>query len=296
MFSKVVIGVDGREGGRDAIALAKQLGPDADMILAHAYGAGLMPGRGAAMLLGAEREDAERLLKHERKAAGLAADLVPIAEHAVGRALHELADTVGADLLVVGSSRRALLGRIMIGDDTRASLNGAPCAVAIAPRGYAQAAHPLLTLGVGYDGSPESVGALAVARELAARNRAKIKALWVVSLPQVEEDAPIPADWPQAIDKLVEECSQRLTDLGGVEARAIYGGPREELARFGDEVDLLIVGSRGYGPTGRLLHGTVSGYLLGHAHCPLLVLPRGARRHDEPRPTEQHAQAVAGRS
>ena len=58
----------------------------------------------------------------------------------VGRGLHELVEEIHADLLVVGSSRRALLGRAGVGDDTRAALNGAPCAIAIAPAGYGQRA------------------------------------------------------------------------------------------------------------------------------------------------------------
>ena len=38
---------------------------------------------------------------------------------------------------VVSSSGRGLLGRVTVGDDTRAALDGAPCAVAVAPAGYA---------------------------------------------------------------------------------------------------------------------------------------------------------------
>ncbi len=53
-----------------------------------------------------------------------------------------------------------------------------------------------------------------------------------------------------------------------------YGAPGEQLARFTEEVDLLSVGSRGYGPLGRLLNGSSSSYLAGHARSPLLVLPR----------------------
>src|SRR4051812_36420162 len=56
----------------------------------------------------------------------------------VGRGLHELCEVIGADLLVVGSSHRGLLGRVLIGDDTSAALNGAPCAIAIAPSNYSQ--------------------------------------------------------------------------------------------------------------------------------------------------------------
>jgi nucleotide-binding universal stress UspA family protein len=53
-----------------------------------------------------------------------------------------------------------------------------------------------------------------------------------------------------------------------------YGTPGEELVSLAKGVDLLIVGSRGYGPVRRLIHGSVSRYLVRHAPCPLLVLPR----------------------
>jgi hypothetical protein len=41
-------------------------------------------------------------------------------------------------------------------------------------------------------------------------------------------------------------------------------------------VDLLVVGSRGYGPLGRLIHGSTSLQLARSARCPLLVLPKAA--------------------
>ncbi len=235
MFSNVLVGVDGRQGGRDAIALARQLAtPDASIALVH-----------------------------------------------VGRALHDLAEQRDADLLVVGSSRRALLERAVTADDCGAPLNGAPCAIALAPRGYADAAHRLVRLGVGYDGSAQSVCAMSAARALAARDAAAhIKALWVVSLQKVREEQPIPADWPGAIVELLHRCSQRLRELGDVDGAAAFAGPREELARFGNELDLLIVGSCSDGPIGRLVHGSVSNYLVGHAPCPLLVLARSESRDE----------------
>jgi nucleotide-binding universal stress UspA family protein len=68
----------------------------------------------------------------------------------------------------------------------------------------------------------------------------------------------------------------RLSELGeDVEGDAVYGVPREELVRFGENLGLLLVGSRAYGPLGRLFHGGVSDYLARHAPCPLLILPRG---------------------
>lgn len=56
----------------------------------------------------------------------------------------------------------------------------------------------------------------------------------------------------------------------------MYGIPGEELAAFGSGLDILVVGSRSYGPLGRLVHGSTSDYLQRHARCSLLVLPRVA--------------------
>ena len=80
-----------------------------------------------------------------------------------------------------------------------------------------------------------------------------------------------------AVDALVKEARDRLTALGGVEAHAAYGDAAEELALYSASLDLLIVGSRGYGPVGRLIHGSTSRRLTHMARCPLLVLPRSAR-------------------
>lgn len=281
MFDNVLIGIDGRQGGHDAIALARQLAsPSAKICLAHVYGFGI-EGRGATEALPLEREASMRLLADEQDAARIAADLVSSDLLPPARGLHELAEHRAADLLVVGSSRHALLGRVLMGDDARASLDGAPCAVAIAPRGYADSPDRLLEVGVGYDGSPESEYAIAAARELGRRHGARIRAISVVSLQDVRDDKPIPADWPEAAERMVGERLDRLSELAGIEGEAVYGGPREELSHFSGEVDLLIVGSRGYGPWKRMLHGSVSRYLVRHAACPLLVLARSASRATE---------------
>ena len=80
-----------------------------------------------------------------------------------------------------------------------------------------------------------------------------------------------------AVDAVVAEARERILALGGVEAHAAYGHPAEELALYSASLNLLVVGSRGYGPIGRLFHGSTSQELARHARCPLLVLPRSAR-------------------
>jgi nucleotide-binding universal stress UspA family protein len=283
MFDNILVGVDGRQGGRDAIALAKRLAaPGAAITLAHVYGSAWMMGRAARLAFEVAREEAQQMLAVERAEAGIEAKLAVYPLDQPGRALHEAAEHLHADLIVIGSTRHALLGRVLMGDDARASLNGAPCAVAIAPRGYTQMHHELAAVGVGYDGSAEAAHALTTARELPARYGARIKAAWVVSLQDVRDEAPLPADWPQETEALVRQCQDQLDQLDGVEAKATYGGPREELSRFGDEVDLLIVGSRSYGPIHRMFHGTTSTYLTQHIGCPLLALPRVTQTAGDP--------------
>ena len=44
-----------------------------------------------------------------------------------------------------------------------------------------------------------------------------------------------------------------------------------------EEVDLIIVGSRGQGTIRRTLMGSVSSYTVHHAHAPVLVVPKQDR-------------------
>lgn len=277
MFKQIVVGVDGRAGGRDAIALAKVLVTEGgELTLAHVVPGDAHAYRGASAAYEApEAERAEALLETVREETGVEAHLRWRGASSVGRGLHELCELIGADLVTVGSSRRGLLGRVLIGDDTSAALNGAPCSIAIAPTNYAPQPGAMREIGVGYDGSPESEHALSVARILAGASGAKLSALEAVSLPS---DAFL---GPGAIDntpqRLLEDARGRIAALGDVEPHAAYGQPAEELALYSASLDLLILGSRGYGPIGRLIHGSTSQQLSHSARCPLLVLTRTAR-------------------
>jgi nucleotide-binding universal stress UspA family protein len=226
-----------------------------------------------------EEEHAEELLKQARDEAGVEADTRRRAASTVGRGLHELAEKVGADLLVIGSSRRGLLGRVLIGDDTRAALNGSPCAVAVAPAGYAGRPVVLREIGVGYDGSPESKHALGLARTLAAEEGTKLSAFEAVFFPARTYAAPAFPNQAD-IEELVDHAYERVAALEGVEPHAAYGEPAEELAVYSASLDLLVIGSRSYGPIGRLVHGSTAQKLARTARCPLLVLTRATRKAD----------------
>jgi len=295
MFSQIIVGLNDREGGRDAIALAKNLiGKGGRLTIAHvlardayAYrGAGARYAAGELALAVAEHEEEGAVALLETISAqaqldelGLEVTQRCVRSRSVGRGLHELAELERADLLVLGSSRQGLIGRVRIGDDTRAALNGAPCAVAIAPAGYSERPVVLREVGVGYDGSPESEHALKVARDLAREWNARLSACTAVSVPTSAfgRGELLLSD---AIDPLVSDARERIDALGGVEGHAAYGAAVEELSLYSASLDLLIVGSRDYGPLGRLVHGSTSAQLARTARCPLLVLTRAARAPD----------------
>ena len=283
MFTNIVAGVDERGGGRDAIALAAELASDnGHLTLAYIYSA--VPSiwtRSSARYDAMTQGRALGVLRDAAREASLAADLRCCASSSIGRGLHELAESVHADLLVVGSSQRGAVGRVLLGDDTRAALDGAPCAVAVAPAGYAQQRGPFGEIGVAYNGSPESIRALAVARELAAERNARVSAFEAVAVPAIAL-ASGPASVDDCLQELLDDARARVRALEGVEPHAVYGQPAEELALYSASVDLLVVGSRGYGPVGRLVHGSTAHRLARMARCPLLVLPRPAGEPAKP--------------
>lgn len=79
--------------------------------------------------------------------------------------------------------------------------------------------------------------------------------------------------------QLEEELGQAISALNrdiDVEASLVDGDARELLVRASADLDLLVVGSRGYGPLGAVLLGSASTALVRSAQSPLVVVPRGA--------------------
>ena len=97
-------------------------------------------------------------------------------------------------------------------------------------------------------------------------------------------------EWPsQAAKGRVRRLLYAVSDNApqGLEPETVllHGAPAEEIARrVQGVVDLLFVGSRGYGPLRRALLGGVSGALVRDAGCPVIIIPRtavGPRRAPE---------------
>jgi nucleotide-binding universal stress UspA family protein len=288
MFKTIIVGVDGREGGQDALALAASLQRvfASDLVAVHAFPLDYYRGRGADVAYEKILNDrAQRLARDEVERSGVSASPFAVADGSPGRALHRAATARDAELIVVGSAHRGRVGRVLAGDVTAGTLHGAPCPVLVAPRGHGEHGGELRTIGVGFDGSPESRAALELAHQLATAVGARLRVIDVVVPP--DPGGPFPAyrpDWAEHAQIRREEAEDRLAavlaDLGEIATGALpFGDPARELAFAAEELDLLVTGSRGYGPIRRLMLGSTSTKLVHEAPCPVLVLTRGAQ-HD----------------
>jgi len=297
MLKKVLTGVDGTPSGRDAVVLARALAAadDADVVLVGAYTDPLLPfppGLRRDAHLG---RDVERLLLTVREELAPSARTHVKADLSPGRALCHAISDERADLLVLGSSRRVGDGRAGVGRTGRQALHGAGCAIALAAHRLPPADFALRRIVVGVDRSPEAGAALTLARALADAAGARLTAVSVVDdrLPATMAPAGMAVElvqWDELVGAHREQTERLLAELSerapALETELRVGEPAEELAAVAAEraADLLVVGSRRWGPFSRLVVGSTGEELVREAPCSLLLVPRPADRDVEAAP------------
>lgn len=220
--------------------------------------------------------------------AGAERHLVQARSPAAG--LQRAAEDLGAQVVALGSTHRGAAGRVLPGATAERLLHGAPCAVAVAPRGYAAAAPGgLHVLAVAYDGTRESEQAVREAAALAEAAGATIRLLAVVEPVGVSYTTTmataVSGDPTGDIRAELEGKVRAIADSlpAGLHADAVVRGGRaveEILAHAGRGADMLVMGSRGYGPLRRVLLGGVSSRVIQAAPCPVLLMPRGVEAGD----------------
>jgi nucleotide-binding universal stress UspA family protein len=273
-FDEIVVGFDGTERGREALRLGE--------LLARTTAARLCVAR---VCEHATDQEAARLAAEIEAALGsspVATEPLPLIGGSPARALHELAEQrPGVGMIVLGSTHRAGLGRVLPGSTARRLLNGSPCAIAVAPRGYV--AEDLRVIEVGFEASTQARAALEAAARIGRAAEATLRVIAIDPLPAAPPSAAPAADVagrrPGGFN-LQEELHEAVSRLP-TELRALpifeHGDPGNRLlARAGEGVDLLVVGSRGYGPLRVVLLGSVSIKIVENAPCPVLVPPRSA--------------------
>lgn len=289
MRRPLIIGHEDTPEGADALALGAQL--------AHAFNANpvvvrAVPVPESALNAPESTEALKAVAAEELKEPvarledpGAAAEAA--ASTSAARALHELAEGRNAIAIVVGSSDRGVLGRIVPGSTAERLLHGAPCAVGVAARGYAAEGTRPLRLAAAYDGSEEAEQAVRAGVALARRCNSSLTLFTVVGNAGSDGypgDPLVDSRVPGMDTRTRQERRARelLDDRVGVvpadlpvHARLLHGAPGQALVDVSEDFDLILVGSRGYGPLRRTFLGSTSRRLFNGSHCSVLALPRG---------------------
>ncbi len=271
MRRTIVIGFDGSEESRDALELGARLArlEDARVVVVACFA--YSPAEiGEEAFESRLAEDSGPLFTEARQTLeGVDLSTLALGAESPAKALHDVAEAERAEAIVLGSTHRGALGRIMPGSVGERLLDGAPCSVVVAPRGFARGEHfGLGVIGVAYDGSEESRIALAQGARLAASLDGTLRLI------RAEQDDASRDDARRS----VEQKAASIGEGADVEAVLVDGGAAAALADQGIELDLLVIGSRGYGPLRRTLLGGVSAEVMRTAPCPVWVTPRGLDR------------------
>jgi nucleotide-binding universal stress UspA family protein len=284
--TRILVGYDGRPSSRDALALA--------VVLAEATDARLVVGvvvpevsalsshrvREEAAAQGSAAAFAQASAQLEALDVDLAIERRAIAAEPAAEGLADLARSEDAGLVVIGATHRGPIGRIVPGTTVDQLLADPPCAVAVAPRGYAEHEAPDLRLvGLAYDGSDEAKRATRVAQALARRASAPLRAFGVRAPLVAELDAE-GAVWldDEEVAKLLErELDQLLATLPpsiGGQKVILAGDPVEALLAQGPDVaDLVVFGSHGFGRVMRIVGASVTSEVARAAPWPVIVVP-----------------------
>jgi len=242
------------------------------------------------------RQLARNLLDEQVKKIEQAGSTVKEAHLASGTAdqmVVELAEEVGAGLIVMGSRGLGGLRRALLGSVSTSVVKHAYCSVLVV-RDYGRQEEERYVPGkviLAYDGSKQASAAASVAAEVANVTGSELHLLHVV---ESEPYSPPFADvsyeeakaWEarepslerdnERIRSFVEGQAQRMEAQGArvAEAQLSFGRPDKEIVRHAEDLDagLVVVGNRGRGGIRRALMGSVCDSVVRHAHCPVMVV------------------------
>lgn len=164
--------------------------------------------------------------------------------------------------------------------------HGGPIAGSVTQGVHAPISH-VETILLATDGTAASSAAGEQAIQLAAALRAR---LLVVSVDTSRAPIDVPAPSREAVGlsdrrtSMVTAAERLVQQARSAGAEATFlvweGEPGETIVTAADSerADLIVVGTHGRGSIGRFLIGSVSDYVVRHAHCPVLVVrpPEGS--------------------
>jgi nucleotide-binding universal stress UspA family protein len=282
-MKRVLVGYDGSDAARDALALGGLLGRaiGGELVVACVYAHEPILSEEVQL---ARHQDAEAKVDSALASIGrIGLPLHGLAHPSTSaaRGLCELAED--AEFVVIGAHRHPSPSKLLPVRVASRLLHGSACPVVIAPHDFATRAPERLTrVTVGFDGSPESRLAAGEAARLASAGEVELFVLRALPEPRPELIRALSSaeltkyvkreaeDAQAEVDQIVSELAETVPCRGEV----VTGDPGRCLRTAAAGADLLVVGSRGYGPVKGVLLGSVSGALVRSGGIPLLVTPR----------------------
>lgn len=194
-----------------------------------------------------------------------------VAGVSVPHELDRLARAEHAALLAVGASHRGAIGRLLPGSVGERVLHGSPCPVLVVPGSDGE--RTVRSIAVAYDGGQQSRRALRAATLLAERLDAALVLIGVT-----EPDHAVGDVLTARMRTLLEQAAAPLLQRGlHTSIRLPIAKPGPGIAgACAEDVDLLVAGTRAHRPIRSALEHSVARYLVDHAPCPVLVVPRHA--------------------
>jgi len=203
-----------------------------------------------------------------------------VRDGAVTDAILALAESVKADLIVMGTHGRHGFDHLMLGSVTEKVLRKARCPVLVVRRPVhdfvapADRAEPvrLHRLLFCTDFSPHSERALAYALSLAEEYQAELTLLHVI------EEIPVSSDLTTTTAEVVRQLEASIPaeerSRVTIKSRMRVGRPYQEIVRFGQETetDLAVLGVRGRGALDLALFGSTTHRVIQQAPCPVLAV------------------------
>ncbi|KAL0651114.1 hypothetical protein Bca4012_093805 [Brassica carinata] len=76
------------------------------------------------------------------------------------------------------------------------------------------------------------------------------------------------------LEVMIDEEDVMIYSQVNVKTQVVVGDPKDKICETVENLnaDLLVLGSRAYGPIKRMFLGSVSSYCTNHAHCPVVII------------------------
>ncbi len=279
-YRKILVAIDGSESSRNALRQAFRLAVEEKCWITVT--SVVPPYSGDLDLTGVKDvraslakpctdalEDAKRLAEEERALIKTVCEEGETYERIV-----DLADAENADIIVMGRRGLRKMERALMGSVTARVIGHSQRDVLVVPLGSTLGWRRVL---VGTDGSKFSSIAVDKAIAFAKAYGGDLVVISVVDVP-----TEFYAEAPQAVEDMIKKAKEytaavkKKAEDAGVKAESYVGEAEswEAIVNLANEqsADMIVMGSHGRTGLRRLLMGSVTEKVIGHAACPVLVV------------------------